>query len=131
MPTLLRYLIFQIPGWAIAVAVALLLLEWEVVSFRFAALGVAGWVVKDLVSYPLLRSAYESHVKSGSEALVGRKGFAQGDLTPEGYIKVHGELWRAVANPGERNIASGTEVDILRAEGMKLFVRARRPDSNH
>jgi membrane protein implicated in regulation of membrane protease activity len=80
-------------------------------------------MLKDLVFYPLLRSAYEAKTASGSAALVGRKGIAQDALAPEGYVKINLELWRAVTEPASEDIASGTEVEVVGAEGMKLIVR--------
>jgi membrane-bound serine protease (ClpP class) len=126
MLTLLRYLFFQIPGWAIAAVVALGLRHWDVVPTWVVAVGFSGVVLKDLAFYPLLRSAYEPHVKSGSEALVGKKGVAQGELSPEGYVRVNGELWRAVADPVGLVITAGTEVEVVRAEGMKVVIRVAR-----
>jgi membrane protein implicated in regulation of membrane protease activity len=124
MATFLRYLFFQIPGWAITVVVAAALVHWEIIPKWLGYAGFAGLVLKDLVMFPYLRSAYEAKVKSGSAALVGKKGIAQSDLTPEGYIKIHLELWRAVAEPANQTIAAGTEVEVIDAEGMKVFVRA-------
>jgi membrane-bound serine protease (ClpP class) len=48
---------------------------------------------------------------------------AEGNLAPEGYIRIRGELWRAVNKSGNQVISSGTEVEILGAEGMRLIVR--------
>lgn len=124
MPTLLRYLFFQIPGWAVGAVVAVGLLQWEIIPSWVALLGFSGLVLKDLAFYPLLRSVYETQVKFGSAALVGKKGIAQSDLAPEGYIRINLELWRAVADSGGQIIVSGTEVEVMRAEGMKVFVRA-------
>jgi membrane protein implicated in regulation of membrane protease activity len=126
MATFFRYLFFQIPGWAITAVVASALVHWEIIPKWLGLLGFVCLVVKDLVSFPLLRSAYEGKVKSGSAALVGKKGIAQGDLAPEGYIRIHLELWRAIAETSDQVIAAGTEVEIVRAEGMKLVVRAAR-----
>jgi membrane protein implicated in regulation of membrane protease activity len=126
MSTFLRYLFFQIPGWVITAVVALALFHWEIVPAWLALLGFSGLVVKDLAFYPLLRPAYETKVKSGSAALVGKKGVAQDDLAPEGYIRINLELWRAVPESSGQIIASGTEVEVVRAEGMKLVVRALR-----
>jgi membrane-bound serine protease (ClpP class) len=126
MATFLRYLFFQIPGWAITVVVALALVHWEVIPSWLGLLAVFGLVIKDLAFYRFLRPAYETKVKSGSEALVGKKGIAQSDLAPEGYIKIHLELWRAVTESSGQMIASGTEVEVVRAEGMKVVVRPVR-----
>jgi len=124
MPTFFRYLFFQIPGWAVGAVVALGRLEWEIIPSWVALLGFSGLVLKDLAFYPLLRSAYETQVKFGSAALVGKKGIAQSDLAPEGYIRINLELWRAVAESAGQIIVSGTEVEVMRAEGMTVFVRA-------
>jgi membrane-bound serine protease (ClpP class) len=131
MPALLRYLFFQIPGWAVGAVVALGLVHWNVIPSWVAVLGFFGLVLKDLAFYPLLRAAYETRVQSGSEALVGKKGIAQSDLAPEGYIRINLELWRAVGDSAGEIIVSGTEVEVVRAEGMTLIVRAAgRRDSN-
>jgi membrane protein implicated in regulation of membrane protease activity len=117
-----RYLFFQIPGWTIAALVTLGLLHWKVIPWWVALLGFCGLVLKDLVLYPLVRSAYDVKVKSGSAALVGMKGVVQNDLAPEGYVRINGELWRAAANG--LVITAGTEVEVVSAEGMKVVVRA-------
>jgi membrane protein implicated in regulation of membrane protease activity len=126
MPTLLRYLFFQVPGWTLGAVVALVLVRWNVIPSWVAILGFCGLLLKDLAFYPLLRSAYEGPVKTGSEALVGKKGTTQGDLAPEGYVRINLELWRAVADSGTTVIASGTEVEVVAAQGMKLIVRRAR-----
>jgi membrane protein implicated in regulation of membrane protease activity len=125
MATFLRYLFFQIPGWALTAVAAVALLHWQIIPWWLALVGFCGLVLKDLAFYPFLRSAYEGKVKSGSEALVGKKGIAQGDLAPEGYIRIHLELWRAVTESSQI-IASGTEVEVVHAEGMKVVVRPTR-----
>ena len=130
MAIFFRYLFFQIPGWAITAIAAVALVEWEIIPRWLALLGFGGLVLKDLVSFPFLRSAYEVTVTSGSEALIGRKGIAQGDLAPEGYVKIHLELWRAVAEPSRHTISAGTEVEVVRAEGMRLVVRLAREKSS-
>jgi membrane protein implicated in regulation of membrane protease activity len=130
MTIFFRYLFFQIPGWAITAVVASALVHWEIIPTWLALLAFFCLVVKDLVAFPFLRSAYEGRVKSGSEALVGKKGIAQGDLAPEGYIRIHLELWRAVAEPGDQVIAAGTEVEVVGADGMKVFVRAAPRDAS-
>jgi len=72
--------------------------------------------------YPLIRRAYEPD-RTGVARLIGERGFAEGDLTPDGYVRVKGELWRSTAISGEQRIASGTEVEVIAAERMTLTVR--------
>lgn len=79
--------------------------------------------MKDLLLYPFLRVAYETGHKEGSQALIGERGVSEGDLSPEGYVRVRGELWRAVAPSSDGAIAAGSKVEIVAVEGMKVFVR--------
>lgn len=60
-------------------------------------------------------------VQTGIEGLVNRSGVARTDLTPQGKVFVHGEIWNAVA---EESVAAGTPVRVVAVEGMRLRVRA-------
>ena len=124
MPTWFRYLLFQIPGWILAAIVLLGLYHSQLIHGWLAVLCFLAWLVKDLVLYPLTREAYETKHNEGSQALIGQRGVSEGDLIPEGYVRVRGELWRAVADPSRGAIASGSKVEIVAAEGMRVFVRA-------
>jgi membrane-bound serine protease (ClpP class) len=57
----------------------------------------------------------------GAEALVGATGTAYEPLTPEGHIKLHGELWRAVA---DRPVPDGAVVRVVGVDGLTLRVVA-------
>ena len=118
----LKYFFFQLPGWAIAAAVLITLTRFELLPSWLAGACFAAWIIKDLVLYPLLRRAYEPGI-TGSARLVGALGIAEGDLAPRGYVRVRGELWRAVATPGDVMLKSGTEVEVVKADRMELIVR--------
>jgi membrane protein implicated in regulation of membrane protease activity len=118
-----RYVLFQVPGWIIAAVVVTGLWHWGLFPAWLSLSCFSGWVLKDFILFPLVRKAYETAVKTGADALVGARGVAEGNLAPEGYVRIRGELWRAVNNSGDQIISSGTEVEILSAEGMKVFVR--------
>ena len=111
------------PGWIIAAAVLGSLWNWRILPQWLALLGFGAWVLKDICLYPFVRTAYQTGSKTGPQALVGARGVATNDLAPEGFVRVRGELWRAVANPTDQMICSGTAVQILAAEGMTLRVR--------
>ena len=120
-----KYLLFQIPGWLAAALILTLAVHWQWITRPLAVAGFALWVIKDLLFYPLLRRAYEPDL-TGAARLVGERGVAEGDLTPSGYIRVRGELWRATADSGAPPITSGTEVEVIGAERMELTVRAKK-----
>ncbi len=117
-----RYTAFQIPGWILAAAGG----WWLYTSLR-VPMWVAGgvlvaWVIKDMVLYPLLRSAYEVDDTRPIERLVGRPGTAAERLAPRGYVRVRGELWRAEAE-GVSAVERDTAVEVVDTEGMMLKVR--------
>ncbi len=117
-----RYTAFQIPGWILATAGG----WWLYTSLR-VPMWVAGgvlvaWVIKDMVLYPLLRSAYEVDDTRPIERLVGRPGTTAERLAPRGYVRVRGELWRAEAE-GVSAVEADTAVEVVDTEGMMLKVR--------
>jgi membrane-bound serine protease (ClpP class) len=58
---------------------------------------------------------------AGAEEMLGELGVAPGGLSAgvEGMIRIHGEMWRAVA---EQNVATGEAVRVRKIEGLKLYV---------
>jgi membrane-bound serine protease (ClpP class) len=60
--------------------------------------------------------------QTGQEELVGQQGVVRQPLDPEGYVLVHGELWRARAEDG--SIAVGEPVEVTQIDdGLVLEVR--------
>jgi membrane-bound serine protease (ClpP class) len=57
---------------------------------------------------------------TGREGLLGRAGLADGDLAPEGWVRVMGERWRGIA---EGEVKSGERVVVVGMDGLVLRVR--------
>lgn len=104
---------------------ALFLVDGPIPEMRVkpaAALGVSipiGLIAIFLMSLAL--KARKNRVTTGSEGMVGETGVAQTDLTPEGKVFVHGELWNAIANVP---VPAGAEVRVARVDGLHLQVEA-------
>lgn len=128
MTTFQRYMLFQLPGMLIEIAVLAALIEWWDLPL-WAAIGIfALLVLKDLALYPFLRVGYETKEKSGIERLIGERGVVKQRLEPEGYVFVHGELWKARPVHAGQPVELGTRVRVAAAEGMLLLVEtAERP----
>jgi membrane-bound serine protease (ClpP class) len=66
--------------------------------------------------------ARRNKVVTGAQGLVGETGVAQTNLSPQGKVFVHGELWDAVAAtslaPGQLVIVRGVDGLILRVEPL-------------
>ena len=67
--------------------------------------------------------AQRTPVHTGGESLTGRLGVARSDLTPKGSVQVGGELWSAELEEGRGKVASGTRIEVVRMDGLRLIVR--------
>ncbi len=63
-------------------------------------------------------------IKTNSYSLIGKHGIVTTDINPiegAGQVKVNGEIWSA-STEDELTISKGTEVEVLKIEGVKLIV---------
>jgi membrane-bound serine protease (ClpP class) len=86
------------------------------VTLPFAALTI-------LLMRLVLRSRKWKQV-TGREEMIGAEGVViepvgNGPDSPEGMIRIHGELWRAIS---AQPVAEGKSVRVLRFDGLKLYV---------
>ncbi len=66
--------------------------------------------------------AFKTHRKkitTGNEGMVGKNGVAQSKISPEGNVKVHGEIWKATS---DILIKKGDRVRIVSVENLVLKV---------
>jgi len=66
--------------------------------------------------------AFRTHhkkVTTGNEGIVGESGMAQSKISPEGNVKVHGEIWKATS---DALIKKGEKVRIVSVEGLVIKV---------
>ncbi|MFN2177121.1 MAG: NfeD family protein [Anaerolineales bacterium] len=59
----------------------------------------------------------------GQESMVGRVGLVRESLSPAGQIQLGGEQWTAELVDGGGTAGRGSKVEVVRVEGLKLFVR--------
>lgn len=57
---------------------------------------------------------------------IGSRGRAATPISPTGYVRVNGELWRASSNS---NIDAGEEISVVGIEGMMLLVSSIEKDN--
>ena len=64
--------------------------------------------------------------------MVGRCGKVEQRLSPEGFVRVRGERWRAEAADGRGGLEPGRQIVVRRVEGLKLVVEpvAAQSDEN-
>ncbi len=60
--------------------------------------------------------------KTGNSVLVGLRGIAMEDLSPEGRVRVNGEFWNAISEEG--TIAAKSEIEVVAINQFKLTVKS-------
>jgi membrane-bound serine protease (ClpP class) len=119
--------VLAIGGMVSMIMGALLLVDAPIPEMRIhllTALAVSvpiGLITVFLVSIAL--RARRSKVTTGTQALVGATGIARTQLSPEGKIFVHGELWNAIASAP---VAPGEKVRVRTVDGLTLHVDPAR-----
>jgi membrane-bound serine protease (ClpP class) len=67
--------------------------------------------------------AQKSPIRMGQESLIGRTGVVRTSLEPVGMVQAAGELWTAELADGEQPIPAGEKVEIVRAQGVRIYVK--------
>ena len=76
-----------------------------------------------MVSFGL--RAQKVPIRTGQESLIGRSGVARSEIAPNapGTVQMGGELWTAETEDGDESIPQGSRVLVVRAQGIRLYVR--------
>ena len=122
MKTLARYLVFQVPSWAIVGGIALALDAWTSLPRAWIGVALLVFVIKDFALFPFVRSAYEPTVHDPGGELVGAPGRVVVPLDPEGWIEVRHERWRARSEHAGSTIGVGERVHVRELRGLVLVV---------
>lgn len=88
------------------------------------ALLAAGVVIEIGELYFWVRFLRRYRVRTGKEGLVGMRGEVLEPFTPNGRVRVRGELWRAELVSGSAQPPAGAEVAVREVEGLRLRVEA-------
>ena len=120
---MLRYALFQLPALFLITLTYLLIIQYRHIDIRLFLLFLALWISKDIIFYPFVWKSYVVRHHSPGEILVGKTGYALESLNPEGYIRVNGELWKAIASPEAEAIAKGERVVVHSCRDNRLLVK--------
>lgn len=116
-------------GAAVIVAIVLWLLpRWGInIPLWGFILLMAAYVVYQVVTYRMGKRALDRKPVVAPEAMVGCCGQAATPLTPGGYVRVQGELWRAISVGPD--IEDGEDVEVV--EVRRLTLRVSTVQGNH
>lgn len=121
----IRYALLQIPSILLVLLVLYYLDRIAPVPLHIKAVIVALVVLSDIAMLPLLWRAYDTRPAAGPLSMIGESGVALGELSPEGLVRVRGEIWRARVREDHVPLSKGEVVTVIDREGLVLTVEPR------
>jgi membrane protein implicated in regulation of membrane protease activity len=115
--SILRYFLWQIPGWLAAGALLTLLVAILGAPWWVVPGGVVVLIARDIAFYPAMRAVFRP---ARPARPIGARGVVVEDLRPVGMVRVQGELWQAEAI-GDA-IPAPQVVVVADARGLTLLV---------
>ncbi len=82
---------------------------------------MVAWGAYSVFTYRIGSQALKKKLVVGLSDMVGSKGEVVSPLTPEGLVRIKGELWVAKSESGE--VKPGGQVIVVGQAGLKLVVR--------
>ena len=86
---------------------------------------MVAWAAFCIGNFIVISRTLMSSGLSGVESMVGSVGKVLNPLTPEGLVRIKGEIWTAVLDEGEK-VGVGEEVTVTGIDGLRLHVRPVR-----
>ncbi len=120
------YIIFNIAtgllkGAVLAAIILWLLPLWMInIPIWGLILIVIGFLIYEIVTFRLGRRALERKPVIWADDIIGRCGKATTPLTPDGYVQVQGELWRALSS--DTDINEGDDIVVVELNRLTLRV---------
>lgn len=85
------------------------------------AILMVGWGAYAVYTYRQGSRALLRKPVTGLTGMIGSRGMVVNALAPEGFVRVEGELWRAISI--EKSIEVGEEITVIGQDGLRLIVR--------
>jgi membrane protein implicated in regulation of membrane protease activity len=121
-PIYLRYVLLNIPELAAVVLILMIIEHWVVLPVWLFWSIIGFWIAKDALLFSFVWRAYDWNRSEPSGSMTGAQGIAKQRLAPSGYIRIHGELWRAERIGEGPPIEAGQTVRVEKMEGLTVFV---------
>ena len=120
--TIVRYTLLQVPGLVVLIMILILVGRFVDIPVVLSWGIVIIWVLKDIILFPFVWRAYDSDSHEKSDPMIGLEGYAVDHLSPRGYIKVRGELWKAELTHKNAVVGKGEKVKVKEINGLTLIV---------
>ena len=119
------YTLLQIPEFFLLALILYGLYQWYSIQVWILTLIAVGWIVKDVILFLFVRSAYEMKKHTHDPRTKGATGITIESLDLLGYVEVNGELWQA-KSAEKKMIPAGEKVEVVDRQGLLLVVRPFR-----
>jgi membrane-bound ClpP family serine protease len=86
------------------------------------------WGIFSIWLFIFTTRVLKKQTQVGLPSLVGASGRVTSRLSPEGMVRIRGELWGATSNEGD--IETGEEVVVVEERGLKLLVKRTGPTTH-
>jgi len=110
--------------------VAIVLWGLPQIDVHIPLLGLVAMMVAlgayDVFSYRMGSKALRRRPVPGLPAMVGSRGKVASPLSPEGLVKIKGELWKATSEGGALDTGDG--ITVVGQDGLRLVVRKSSAD---
>lgn len=124
-----KYALLQVPALALLVFLLFLAKRWVDLPAWFIWGLIALWVAKDVILFPLTWRAYDQDRSRGAYSMVSARGITEQRLAPSGYVRVHGELWKAEVMGDAPPIEKGESIRVQGIRGLTLLVHRDNKES--
>jgi membrane protein implicated in regulation of membrane protease activity len=107
----------------LAVIIVLLILVRNLINYPLWVvwLAIPLLIVKDIIMFPFTWRAYD---KANPNTMIGEEGTVTDKLSPSGYVRIQGELWRAIVIDSSSVIEVGETVTVRNIDGLTLHVQS-------
>lgn len=126
---LIKYSLLQIPDLIILMVILYFIDLWIGLDTLVFVGILAIWILKDILLFPFLWKAYDKSRHTDSFSLICETGTAIDRLAPTGYVRIRGELWKAVIDQDRPFAEKGDIVKVIHVDGLTLTVEKVDGDS--
>lgn len=119
------YILASIPGWVVAVLVAVALHRLADLPAWGGAVMVLAWIGTDLARFPRVRRYYTGQPEW--QRITAETATSVSALSPRGFVRVRGELWQARSADPRVTIPKGARVQVCDVQGLELVVEPLAP----
>jgi membrane-bound ClpP family serine protease len=118
------YLVVSALDWGLLAALLLAAVRWFGLPVWGALALLGAWISKDILLYPSARRFYES--QPAERRIVGEEGVTLSPIDPEGFARVHGEVWQVRLVAGGAPLPAGARVRVADVRGLQLVIEPER-----